>query len=59
MRKRIFQLSSTLVFVFVLSACGQKGPLYIPPEPETTDPVTETEQVESDAQNDAQSNDDV
>ncbi|RUO23836.1 hypothetical protein CWE09_11825 [Aliidiomarina minuta] len=37
MKKRIIAAVSALLCVFLLAACGQKGPLYIPQEPEQTD----------------------
>lgn len=37
MTKRIIRLVGLVSFFIVLSGCGQKGPLYMPPERETTD----------------------
>ncbi|RUO32330.1 LPS translocon maturation chaperone LptM [Aliidiomarina soli] len=51
MIKRIFHLVTVVSVVSVLAGCGQKGPLYIPPEPETTD----IEQQRDDADQNAQS----
>ncbi|MGX5914916.1 LPS translocon maturation chaperone LptM [Aliidiomarina sp. Khilg15.8] len=51
MPKRIIGLISSILFVLLLTACGQKGPLYLPPEAETTerpDERTQTEEVVDD-----------
>ncbi|MCC5879914.1 MAG: lipoprotein [Idiomarina sp.] len=37
MTKRIIKLASGMIALLLISACGQKGPLYMPPERETTD----------------------
>ncbi|MBA3988689.1 LPS translocon maturation chaperone LptM [Aliidiomarina maris] len=41
MRKRIIPLCCSVVLLLGLTACGQKGPLYIPPERDTTSPQPE------------------
>lgn len=38
MTKRIIKITSLLSMLILLTACGQKGPLYMPPERETTQP---------------------
>lgn len=52
MTKRILRLASLVSFFIVLSGCGQKGPLYMPPERETTDieEGSELAPVEGDSQ---------
>ena len=37
MTKRIIKLASLVSVLVMLAGCGQKGPLYMPPERETTD----------------------
>lgn len=42
MTKRIFRILSAALLTSALLACGQKGPLYVPPEPETTEGPQQT-----------------
>ncbi|TRW48269.1 cell envelope biogenesis protein OmpA [Aliidiomarina halalkaliphila] len=38
MIKRTKTIMLALITLFILAGCGQKGPLYLPDEPEQTDP---------------------
>lgn len=42
MTKRIFRIMSAALLTSALLACGQKGPLYVPPEPDTTEGPEQT-----------------
>lgn len=52
MTKRIIQLSSLLGILILMTGCGQKGPLHMPPERETTQPehVVEPDSEQSEGQ---------
>ncbi|RUO29148.1 cell envelope biogenesis protein OmpA [Aliidiomarina sedimenti] len=50
MIKRIFHLVTVVSVVSALAGCGQKGPLYIPPEPETTDIEQQRDEADQSAQ---------
>ncbi len=45
---------STLLFALLLTACGQKGPLYLPPEQSSAPPADEPAPAPNPEQTDVQ-----
>ncbi|WP_194757437.1 LPS translocon maturation chaperone LptM [Aliidiomarina indica] len=43
MRKRTKTIMLALTTLLVLAGCGQKGPLYLPEEPEQTEPEAQAQ----------------
>ncbi|MBW3141411.1 LPS translocon maturation chaperone LptM [Ferrimonas balearica] len=46
------RLTLALLLLLGLAACGQKGPLYLPDEPDTNQNQTQTEPAPAEANND-------
>ena len=48
-RRRALRLAAALPLAMLVAGCGQKGPLYHPPEPDPPEPEEEDEENQTSA----------